>query len=277
MLKLHQFFCSPRANMLCPGARIIKNRMRALDDDQKQARREAILDAAGNLFTQRHELANVADIAVAAGLAKGTVYLYFQTKEEIYIALHLRHCSQFFDPLLERLTLPTPLQFDELMQHTQRHIVGSPNYLPLGSQCSGFANGAVPADALADFQRRMTEWLVNAGSALERHFPALGAGEGARLLHHSYATILGLYNLMRADTEAGNGPKIPGMGSFEQEAQRALERLWTTVLPRPIAPFASPAPPTSLAPPAHCAHSQLSPANPASTSPTSSTDLSGAH
>ena len=266
MLKLHQFFCSPRANMLCPGARSLKNRMRALDDDQKQARREAILDAAGQLFAQRHELANVADIAVAAGLAKGTVYLYFQTKEEIYMALHLRHCSQFFDPLLERLKLPAPLHFDELMQHTQQHIVGSPNYLPLGSQCSGFANGAVPADALADFQRRMTEWLVNAGTALERHFPALGVGEGARLLHHSYATILGLYNLMRADTDAGNGPKIPGMGSFEQEAQRALERLWTTVLPATNA--------ASFSQPSSQPASQ--PASQPFSQP-SSNDLSGAH
>ena len=222
MLKLHQFFRCPTAGMLCPGGRSLRTRMRALDEGQKQARREEILDAAGALFSVRHELANVADIAVAAGLAKGTVYLYFQTKEEIYMALHLRHCGLFFDPLLERLQLPQPMQFSEMLDHTDQHILSSPNYLPLGGNCSGFANGAVPAEALESFQSRMTDWLVSAGAGLERHFPSIGVGEGARLLHHSYATILGLYNLMRGDSNACHGPKIPGMGTFQQEALRAL-------------------------------------------------------
>ena len=50
-------------------------RIRALDGDDKEARRQTILNAAERLFNERHDLANVADVAAAAGLAKGTVYL----------------------------------------------------------------------------------------------------------------------------------------------------------------------------------------------------------
>ena len=250
MLKLRSLFCNPTAYILCPGARIGKTRQRALGDDEKLARREAILDAAAQLFSVRHELANVADIAVAAGLAKGTVYLYFQTKEEIYMALHLRHCSYFFGPLLARLAAPEPMSFEAMLQLTDQHILSAPNYLPLGSNCSGFANGSVPAEALEHFQNSMTEWLVTAGNGLERHFPALGEGEGARLLHHSYATIVGLYNLMRGAAHPSNRPKIPGMGTFQQEAQRALARLWSAVLPtapaQVLTPLSHPASPTDL-------------------------------
>ena len=54
----------------------------ALED--KVARRTAILKAASKLFTAgTGSLPTAAEIASAAGLAKGTVYLYFRSKEEI--------------------------------------------------------------------------------------------------------------------------------------------------------------------------------------------------
>jgi AcrR family transcriptional regulator len=41
-------------------------------------------------------MANVAEVAEAAGLGKGTVYLYFPSKEEMLLALHERHVTKFF-------------------------------------------------------------------------------------------------------------------------------------------------------------------------------------
>jgi AcrR family transcriptional regulator len=245
MFKLQQLFCNPRAHVLCPGARILRGRMRAQGEEEKQARREAILDAAGSLFSERHQIANVADIAAAAGLAKGTVYLYFPTKEAIYMALHLRHCAQFFQPLLERLAQTEPLQFDELMALTNRHILAAPDYLPLGAHCNGFAENAVPPEAIADFQAQLNSWLVSAGAGIERHFPRVAAGDGASLLHHSYALMVGLFSLMRGGsgapaTAARQCVQIPGMGDFIQEAQRALTRYWTLAVgeapPAPLSP-----------------------------------------
>jgi len=46
-----------------------------------------ILDAARQVFARRgFNLATVDDIAEAAGVAKGTLYLYFRSKDEIYMA-----------------------------------------------------------------------------------------------------------------------------------------------------------------------------------------------
>lgn len=45
---------------------------------------QQILEAAVNLFSQKgFESASVQDIAQAAGIAKGTVYLYFKSKEDL--------------------------------------------------------------------------------------------------------------------------------------------------------------------------------------------------
>ncbi len=55
---------------------------------EKLARREAILRAARKVFFKKGFMeATMDEIADRCGLAKGTLYLYFQSKEEIYLSL----------------------------------------------------------------------------------------------------------------------------------------------------------------------------------------------
>lgn len=52
------------------------------------ARRQAILDAALTVFAERgYEAARLDDMAAKAGVAKGTLYLYFKDKEALFEAL----------------------------------------------------------------------------------------------------------------------------------------------------------------------------------------------
>ena len=83
--------------------------------EDKEARRHAILDAAEKLFLKHPErMASVAEVATAAGLAKGTVYLYFPSKEEMLLALHERHVAHFFTELMQKLAERGPLDFDDI-------------------------------------------------------------------------------------------------------------------------------------------------------------------
>ncbi len=205
-------------------------RVRALDGEDKEARRQAILDAAERLFTDHHSLANVADVAEAAGLAKGTVYLYFQTKEEIYLALHAREVEHYFSTLIERLNDGKPFLYDEMLALARLHLLDAPTYMPLGACCIGFAANAVPLAAAMQFQTQMASWLTTAGAGLERHFANLAPGEGVRLLKHSYALMIGLYSLMRGETSKDpKCPVLPGMGTYQDEAALALTRYWSHV------------------------------------------------
>lgn len=214
-----------------------RGRVRAIDGEDKDARRQAILDAAERLFVERQGLANVADVAEAAGLAKGTVYLYFQTKEELYLALHLRHVEAFFTTLIARLNSGQAFPFHELLDLVDEQLISAPIYMPLGACCIGFAPDAVPLAASQHFQTQMGTWLMTAGAGLERHFPklaALGPGEGGRLLKHSYAIMIGLHTL-HSDMHR-NDPKcpvLPGMGSYQEEATLALTRYWAHVAGTP--------------------------------------------
>ena len=57
---------------------------------EKQARQEAILDAARAVFFARGlDQTTIDDVAEQAEVSKGTIYLYFQSKEELYISVFM--------------------------------------------------------------------------------------------------------------------------------------------------------------------------------------------
>jgi AcrR family transcriptional regulator len=212
---------------------------RAMGTDDKEARRSTILDAAERLFMQNHALANVADVAEAAGLAKGTVYLYFQTKEEIYFALHLRHVEGFFTTLITRLADPRAFDFLQMAEMAREHMIADRTYMPLCATCMGFSEKSVPVELYELFDRKLIGWITEAAAGLEKHFPKLPKGEGVRLLKHSYAMMIGLYHLLgtRGPEHPTVGQNLPGIGSYEDEAMIALDRYWSQVTGEPMMPI----------------------------------------
>jgi len=63
-------------------------------------RREQLLDAAEQLLLdQGLRATTVADVAEAAGVAKGTMYLYFTSKDELLAGLRARYIARYLAPL----------------------------------------------------------------------------------------------------------------------------------------------------------------------------------
>jgi TetR/AcrR family transcriptional regulator len=62
----------------------------ARKEREKQKRREDILTAARELFYEKgYQMTTVEEIAEAAEISKGTVYLYFGSKDELYVSVIL--------------------------------------------------------------------------------------------------------------------------------------------------------------------------------------------
>ena len=71
------------------------------------ARREAILDAALTVFAERgFEAARLDDMAARAGVAKGTLYLYFKDKEALFEALVRGAVSPMLGKVAESAAAP---------------------------------------------------------------------------------------------------------------------------------------------------------------------------
>lgn len=75
---------------------------RARTDEQKEVRRLAILEAARALLAEvGFERFSMGALAKAAGVARGTLYLYFATREELLYTLHLQALHAWKDAFFE--------------------------------------------------------------------------------------------------------------------------------------------------------------------------------
>jgi len=208
---------------------------RAIAIEDKQERRQEILDAIEKLYLAHPDrMPNVAEVAQAAGVAKGTVYLYFPAKEELLLALHEQHVGLFFRALMEKLSGPGSIDFDAVFAVTRKYLIRMPGYLALTSRCFGMMERETPVDSAIAFKCRVAEVLAVAGAGLERHFPTLAEGEGVRLLLNSYGLIVGLWQLLHPNERFGKAMERPELSllrrDYEREIEGALRALWSGTL-----------------------------------------------
>jgi AcrR family transcriptional regulator len=212
-------------------------KQRALGAEDKEQRRGAILDAAERLFLREPDrMASVAEVAAAAGLAKGTVYLYFPGKEEMLLALHERHMQAFFNRFMQVIEGGARVGFDEILEVAREHFIAAPGRLALTSWCFAMMDREMPLEAAIAFKLRVGARVATAGTALEKHFPTLAAGAGARLLQHSLSLMMGLWQFIHPNQRFGRALEKSGlkiyMRDFEAEVERALRALWSgTIAP----------------------------------------------
>lgn len=214
----------------------MRTKSRAVASEDKETRRQEILDAAEKLFLKHPDrMASVDEVARAAGLAKGTVYLYFPSKEEMLLALHERHLEHFFAELVTRLEGSGTLRFAEIFEIARRLIIQRPGYLDLTSRCFGLMDREIPVERAFAFKARVGQLLARAGGLLERHFPALAPYEGVALLCNSYGLMVGLWQLMHPNQRFGPAAmQRPEMRMFRSDYATAVENavlaLWSGTL-----------------------------------------------
>jgi AcrR family transcriptional regulator len=215
-------------------------RTRAVSDDEKHARRGAILAAADALVRgQGRAIASVAAVAAHAGVAKGTVYLYFRTREEIFLALHglwMGRMFQRFDALFDRRRLDGAAIGREMAAA----MCSEPHGLMLASICHSVMETHIEFEAARDFKVELAARLRASGRLLERAFPRLKRGSGPRLLVRAYALTLGLWQLMDTSARWREVEELPGLEVFRaqypQELKAALVAFWRGALDRAPAP-----------------------------------------
>lgn len=95
---------------------------RAYSDQEKLAKRQKIIDAAEILLVKgMFPLPSVNQIIAKAGVAKGTVYLYFSSKEEIYLSLLAQYFDGFTSGFIELLEQSKQ---DELIDNFSAGYIG---------------------------------------------------------------------------------------------------------------------------------------------------------
>ncbi len=206
--------------------------------EDKAARRSAILQAAGALFLAGPgSLPTAAEIALAAGLAKGTVYLYFRTKEEIFAALLLEGWGDVMDQsqlLFQANQGSCAAKIDAFLSALVTHLEAHTELLRLDALGYGVLERNMTLDALTAHKVDYLVRLEETGRVIDGAL-RLEKGRGVQLLMRTYALTRGLWQSYQhaADTLlAGvNVAQSLTANPFGEELRQALTEYWRGAMP----------------------------------------------
>ena len=215
--------------------RVIAAHAYAVED--KAARRSAILQAAEDLFAAGlGKLPAAAVIASATGLAKGTIYLYFKTKEEIFAALLLQKWGsvmQESQALFQTTKGARAVKVNAFIAELVAHLENHPELLRLDALGHSVLEKNMSHDVLVTHKAEFMMRLENTGSVIDSAL-RLSEGRGIQLLMRTYALTRGLWqSYQHTEGTLSAGVVVSQRvvaNSFGAELREALTEYWRGAL-----------------------------------------------
>lgn len=205
-------------------------RTRACSSTAKEERRSAILGAAAYLFSVReYREVSIDDVARGAGLAKGTVYLYFKTKETLFLELCADAFRGWFDALEEGFSKSgsRPAAVATTIASTLRE---RPLLLRLIALLHSVFEENVDDTALRDFKLQMLELLRRPAARMEEAL-ALRSGQGLRVMLWTHALMVGIAQMTsREESSRRLLAKYPELAEIQLDFSADFEMALTAML-----------------------------------------------
>lgn len=170
---------------------------RAMTEAQKEARRADILKVALHRFSRMpYESLSMADTADEAGVAKGTLYLYFRSKEEMFLAIYTDQLNAWFDAMDAELgKAKGEASISAFVKFIGESLGARPQLLRLTAILHTVLEQNLDHATARGFRSWFKGRIEKSGSLLERYLPFLEAGQGARLLLKIDALIIGFQHM----------------------------------------------------------------------------------
>ncbi len=211
----------------------MKKRTRARSTGAKDERRTVLLDAGRRLFEDReYEAVTMAALAAEAGLAKGTAFLYFPTKEALFLEVLTRELDGWLAALEARL-IAGAVDSRDVPRVIADSLREWPVLLRLLPLLHVTLERNIDDAALAAWKKKLLASLLPAASLLESRL-RLPPGAGLRLLLRAHVLVVGLSQVARP------APRIqavldadPGLRPFQIDFQAELEALLTAIVNSP--------------------------------------------
>ena len=185
---------------------------RAITEAQKESRRAEILQVALQRFqdTPYAEL-SMAGTAEEAGVAKGTLYLYFKSKEQLFLAIYTQELDAWFTELDRRLgAAGGEASIAGFVALVGESLKSRPALLRLIAILHTVLEQNVDYASAHQFKTWLKARVEQSGALLEKHLPFLTSGQGAGLLLKINALVIGFQHMaepspvMRAVLEDDN-------------------------------------------------------------------------
>ncbi len=205
----------------------------------------------------------MAELAARAGLAKGTLYLYYRTKEEVFLAVALDQLGGWLDaldavlepnrpaegrtpsgPLVRGLEPNRPAEgrtpgdllvrghdvpgaqaIPALVEALVETMAERRGLLRLLAILHGVIEQNVELQAVLAFKRAVLARMGATGVRLEARLPFLTPGEGPRLLLRIFAIILGLFPMAEPGPVVARALEAADLAPMRMDFARELSQM----------------------------------------------------
>lgn len=166
--------------------------VRARKDEHKLERRQAILAAAAELWDETtYAEFTMAAVAERAGIVKGTVYLYFETKEQLFLAMIGDLLTAYFDDVDAALEEGGRWSKSRVVAALVDALEGRDAFTRMITTLGSICEHNVSFEFLLVFKRLMHERFARTAALITRRLPFLDAESAARFITHVSALVTG--------------------------------------------------------------------------------------
>lgn len=196
---------------------------RARSAEEKADRAAALAGAARELLAgDDYDAVSVEAIAHRAGVAKGTVFLYYPTKEALGLAVLGTLLEEWWADLSAKLNaLERPASPSSVAAAGRRSLEGRDDMLRLLGLMSGVLEAKAGAEAVAAFRGTLREGAGRLGARLEGALPFLRRGEGLEVALTLHALVIGVHQMSQ---EARGGLESQDLAPFRVDVPGAVGR-----------------------------------------------------
>jgi len=167
--------------------------MRARKEEDKLERRQAILDAGLELWNETsYADFTMSAVAEKAGVVKGTLYLYFETKEQLFLALMSDMMVEYFDEVDARLQEGGRWSKARVVEILSGALGGRDAFTRMLTVLGNICEHNVSYEQLLAFKRLTLERFTRTAALLAKRLPFLGSETALRLIMHLSAFAAGI-------------------------------------------------------------------------------------
>jgi len=216
-----------RSNTATPRTTPRASARRARSTEQKHRKRQQIMVAAKELLRDtRYESITMGAVAERADVAKGTLYLYFETKEVLFLGITHNLLQTWTDDIDTELTHTTLESLPDLLLASLKR---QPQLPALLSILHTILEHNIPRSSALAFKLFLKNRVTCLGSSIDRHFGFL-PGEGAHFLLRLHATLIGFQHMATPSSVVAGVLERPDMALFRVDLNRELKALLPALL-----------------------------------------------
>jgi AcrR family transcriptional regulator len=197
---------------------------RAVGELEKGARRAEILARADTLFRDKdYDKIRMSDLSAELGLAKGTLYLYFPSKEALFFGLVEERLGAAFAKLELWLSEAAgSVTVDSIAAVSAAAMAADPVLPRLLAAMHPVLERKLPFEEALAFKRALAAALTTAGEGLARALPPLDRGDGTTFILYFYAQVVGLVSLTDLSPFVRRIAAEPGLETLRLDFEAAL-------------------------------------------------------